>query len=132
VVAATAVESAGVLFAGLARARREGDATQARRLYQRLVVGHRGSREELTARVLVGQLALSRPSGAAEALDLFDAYLRSDPAGVLAEEARLGRALALGRLGRVADERAAWEELLRQHPQTVHEARARARLGPAH
>ena len=48
--------------------------------------------------------------------------------GTLAEEARVGRALALQKLGRRAEEREAWTQLLLRHPHSVQEERARARL----
>ncbi len=81
----------------------------------------------MTARVVVGDLQLEEgPSR--DALASFDSYLAANPAGTLAEEARVGRAVALGRLGRRAEEREAWSQLLREHPNSVQGARARRRL----
>jgi hypothetical protein len=106
-------------------ARRFGDAM---RLYEDLAARFPGSREEIVARVLHGQLLLDEIHDAPAALRWFERYLASEPAGSLAEEARLGRAQALQLRGSPADERAAWEELLARHPASVHAGTARARL----
>jgi hypothetical protein len=87
-----------------------------------------GTREEIVARALHGQLLLDGLANPARALALFEGYLAAEPTGTLAEEARLGRARALERLGRSSQERSAWLELLRAHPRSVHAAAARARL----
>ena len=86
-----------------------------------------GSREERTASVLLGQLTLERGQPA-DALARFEGYLGTDPDGALAEEARLGRALALEQLGQRDDARRAWQDLLQKHPRSLHARRARARL----
>jgi tetratricopeptide (TPR) repeat protein len=119
--------SAGRLFADVARARRAGWVTEAYQAYGDLVARFPGSREERAASVLLGQLTLERGERA-DALARFDRYLGSDPEGALAEEARLGRALALEQLGQRDDARRAWQELLDRHPGSVHAGRARARL----
>ena len=105
--------------------RRFGDAA---RLYEELARRFPGSREEVVARVLHGQLLLEEMRDPAAALRWFQGYLASEPTGALAEEARLGRAQALRAGGLRDEERAAWEELLRQHPASVHAGAARARL----
>jgi TolA-binding protein len=119
--------SADALFAEANRARRAGDYVGALRGYAELRRAHPGSREEITARV-VGANVLLTQGAAREALAGFEGYLAASPDGTLAEEARVGRALALMRLGRRNDERAAWTELLRKHPDTVQGERARGRL----
>ena len=130
-VTAPAADSAAAAMV-LARAeearaqRRFADAT---RLYDDLAARFPGSREEVVARVLHGQLLLDEMHDAASALRWFDRYLASEPGGALAEEARLGRAQALQLRGSRDGERAAWEELLRKHPASVHAGAARARLG---
>ena len=48
--------------------------------------------------------------------------------GKLDEESMVGRALALHKLGKRDQERAAWAALLSQHPNSIHAARARQRL----
>jgi hypothetical protein len=107
-------------------ARRFGDALH---LYDDLAARFPGSREEIVARVLHGQLLLDERHDAPAALRWFDRYLGSAPDGSLAEEARLGRAQALQALGWRDEERAAWEQLLGKHPASVHAPAARARLG---
>ena len=124
---AAPVVPAADLFADANRARRSGDYGAAVTEYRRLSEQFPGSREEITGRMIVGELMLARDN-AAEALKQFDSYLAVRPDGTLAEEARVGRASALAALGRAADERAAWQELLRKHPASVHAERARARL----
>jgi TolA-binding protein len=119
--------SVGRLFAEAAQARRAGWLTEAHRAYAELVARFPGSREERAAGVLLGQLTLERGEPA-DALARFDRYLGTDPDGALAEEARLGRALALEQLGQRDDARRAWQELLDRHPGSVHAGRARARL----
>src|SRR6185369_171447 len=100
----------------------------ASRLYGELARSFPGTREDIVARALHGQLLLDRLGRPARALALFEAYLNAEPAGTLAEEARLGRARSLERLGRPSEERSAWFELLRAHPRSIHAAAARARL----
>jgi hypothetical protein len=119
--------TAATVFGELARARRAGRLVEARQAHDLLVERFPGTREERAGRLLVAQLALRRDEPGV-ALDLFERYLGTDVEGALAEEARLGRALALERLGRAADERRAWRELLERHPRSIHAARARARL----
>jgi TolA-binding protein len=121
------VGSADDLFAEANRERRAGDYRQALRRYAQLRREFPGSRQEMTARVVVGDLTLAEGSPR-EALASFDSYLGANPDGTLAEEARVGRALALMRLGRRDEERDAWNQLLRRHPDSVQGARARGRL----
>jgi TolA-binding protein len=120
-------QSAEALFADANSARRAGQYSLALRRYAELRHAYPGSREELTARVVVGDLMLAEGS-AREALASFDSYLAASAEGTLAEEARVGRALALQRLGRRDEERAAWTQVLRKHPDSVQGARARSRL----
>jgi tetratricopeptide (TPR) repeat protein len=116
------------IFAAAARARRDGDATRAERLYAQLAADYPGTREELIARVLRGQALLDDLGRPDAALASFDAYLRDQPNGALAEQARAGRAQALWLLGRDAEEAAAWRDLLTAHPRSLHAALARSRL----
>jgi len=127
IVAATPPVAANQIFADANRARRSGDYAAALADYQKLSTQFPGTREAITGHMIVGELALARHAPD-EALKQFDSYLASSPNGTLAEEARVGRAEALQTLGRAADERAAWQDLLRKHPASVHAQRARARL----
>ena len=119
--------SAARLFADVAQARRAGWLSEAHQAYGQLVARFAGSREERAASVLLGQLTLERGQ-LADALARFEGYLGTDPDGALAEESRLGRALALEQLGQREDARRSWQELLQKHPRSVHAGRARARL----
>ncbi|HSZ83189.1 MAG TPA: tetratricopeptide repeat protein [Polyangia bacterium] len=119
--------SADDLFADANRARRAGNYPRALRRYAELRRAYPGSRPEMTARVVVGDLQLEE-GPAREALASFDSYLAANPQGTLAEEARVGRAVSLMRLGRRDEEREAWSQLLREHPNSVQRERARRRL----
>jgi hypothetical protein len=128
-VEAPAPETADDVFADANRARRAGDYRLALRRYADLRRQFPGSRQEMTARVIVGDLSLNGDGGSPrDALASFDSYLGASPDGTLAEEARVGRALALQKLGRRAEEREAWRQLLRRHPDSVQVARAKDRL----
>jgi tetratricopeptide (TPR) repeat protein len=120
--------SAAELFARANAERRAGAIDAALGSYQQLAREYPASREALTSRVAVGRLLLDARGNASGALREFDAYLAQSPAGTLAEEALAGRALSYQRLGRTADERSAWSELLQRFPNTVHRERAEQRL----
>jgi tetratricopeptide (TPR) repeat protein len=123
-----AAPSADDLFTAANEARRRGDPQKSLELYTQLARNYPGSREETTSRVLLGRLMLDRGGDPGHALQLFTRYLDENPGGTLAEEARLGRALALTRLGSAKDERLAWQQLLAFHPNSIHAERARKRL----
>ena len=123
---------ASELFARANEARRRGDSAEAIRLYGLLRQRFSGSREEVTSRVALGRMLLDRMDEPSAALSMFDRYLMDSSDGTLAEEARLGRALALMRLGRSAEERQAWQQLLTAHPRSVQAERARKRLEELH
>ncbi|MET0591602.1 MAG: tetratricopeptide repeat protein [Polyangiaceae bacterium] len=120
--------SADDLFTAANEARRRGDPQKSFELYTQLARTYPGSREETTSRVLLGRLILDRGADPTQALGLFTRYLDENPGGTLAEEARLGRALALTRLGSTKEERLAWQQLLAFHPNSIHAERARKRL----
>lgn len=116
------------LFARANDARRADDTTRAIALYEELQSKFPDSREASTSRVALGRLLLDRMGDPGRARALFDRYLDRDPSGPLAEEARVGRAVAAMRLGDRDAERAAWHEVLDRHPGSVHAERARQRL----
>jgi TolA-binding protein len=120
--------SADDLFTAANEARRRGDPQKSFELYSLLARTYPGSRQETTARVALGRLVLDRGGDSTQALGLFTRYLDENPGGTLAEEARLGRALALTRLGSAKEERQAWQQLLAFHPNSIHAERARKRL----
>jgi TolA-binding protein len=117
------------VFAAANEARRRGDSVQAARLYRQLQQQFPGTRQEISSRYLLGRLLQDRGEDPAQSLALFTRYLAESPNGTLAEEARMGRALALMRLGRTQDERQAWQELLSStDPKSSYAERARKRL----
>ena len=120
--------TASELFRRANEARRDGRYSDAVRWYRTLQRWHRGTRQEIHSRVGLGHLLLSRLNDPEGALPLFDSYLAVESRGALREEARLGRALSLRRLGRTNEERQAWDTLLREHPDSIHAERARRRL----
>jgi TolA-binding protein len=124
--------AANELFAAANEARRRGDSQKSLELYTELSRKYPGTREETTSRVLLGRLLLDRGGDPTQALGLFTRYLDESPGGTLAEEARLGRALALTRLGSAKEERQAWQQLLAFHPNSIHAERARKRLDELH
>ncbi len=120
--------SAAPLFARANAERRAGNVAEALRLYRRLLAEFSTSREARTSEVTMARLLLDTQGDAEEALRLFERYVQAAPSGNLAEEALLGRAEALGRLARSAEETRAWSALVETFPTTVHRARAEARV----
>lgn len=120
--------TAAELFADGNAQRREGEPARARALYRELQRRYPRSPEAIISHVSLGRVLLELDD-VDGALDQFDDYLARSPRGALAEEARFGRASALGRLGRSAEERRAWQDLLEAFPSSVYAERARARLG---
>ena len=125
---AVEAESPGDLFARANAARREGKTREAARLYRQLQREFPGSSEELVSRVTLGRWMLDRLNDPSGALARFDSYLANPVHTALREEALIGRALALGRLGRETEERSAWAAFLAAFPGSVYAERARGRL----
>jgi TolA-binding protein len=125
-VAAPPADTEATLFAAANDARQRGAYAEAIRSYRELTQRFPQSREATTAHLILGKLLLDR-GDPSSALDQFDVYLASG-AMTLGEEAMVGRAQALERLGRSTEEAAAWTALLDGYPQSVHAARARTRL----
>jgi len=123
-----ALETAETLFSRANAARRARDYGTAARLYDDLALRFSGSREEMLSRVTFGSLLLDVLGQPQRALNLFDSYLAAARGGTMAEEALVGRAVALGRLGRAAEERATWHALLAEFPESANAERARRRL----
>jgi TolA-binding protein len=124
--------SAADLFRDANAERRNGNVVKASELYRALQKQHPSSAEAQASHVSLGRLLLDKQGDPAGALNEFDAYLKGTVAvadgGTLAEEARVGRAMALQHLGRTDEERRAWEDLIQRHPSSLHVARARDRL----
>jgi TolA-binding protein len=122
----TGLDAAG-LFAAGNKARRSGAYGNALRLYGELQRRFPGSREAHTSQLALGWLMLNQLGNASGALAQFNGYLAGG--GVMSEEALAGRALALQRLGRSAEERKAWQDLITRYPDSINAERARKRLG---
>lgn len=121
------VPTAAELFASATRARHDKKDDEAIRLYRELQRRYPDSREAKASRVVLGQLLLDR-TDPNQALGEFDRYLDGGAKGTVTEEALVGRATALEKLGKKAQERAAWQELLAKFPNSVHAARAKQRI----
>jgi TolA-binding protein len=119
-------ETAAGLFAMASAARRAGDLGRARELFSSLQRKFPDSSEARVSRVSLGKLLLAanRP---ADAEREFAAYLVGSER-VLEEEAYVGRATALARIGRSAEEARVWQDLLRSHPSSLYATKARERL----
>jgi len=121
-----ATQAASTLFDDAGRARRAGRYDEALQLYRQLQRRFPESEEARASRATVARLLLD--TGRAEAvLADYDEYL-ADGGAPLTEEAMVGRARAYQRLAQQAAERAAWQTLLRQFPESLHADHARARL----
>ena len=125
-VAAAPVVGPAELFDEASDARRRGDYGRVLDLDGELEHRYPTSREAQVSRRIVGRLLLDRgdPTGA---LARFDSYLAAG-AGDLAEEAMVGRATALNRLGRSDEAIRAWSAVAAAFPDSPYAARARARL----
>ncbi|MBN1609802.1 MAG: tetratricopeptide repeat protein [Polyangiaceae bacterium] len=115
------------LFAQGNAARRRGQMAEAVMAYEQLQAIYPRSAEAALSHVVLARRYLGQDP--ARALKHFDAYLRSEPHGALAQESLHGRARALGMLGRGTQERRAWQDLLLRYPESVYADRARERLG---
>ena len=117
--------SAATLFAQALALRGEGKIDTAIAVHLRLQRLYPAARETRLSFALAGRLLLERGSPE-QALAQFNQYLARP--GDVAEEALVGRATALGHLGRFAAEAAAWREVLERHPGSVYATRAKKRL----
>jgi hypothetical protein len=117
--------TAAQLFQRAGSLRRNGDKQRAIELYRELEQRFSSSPEAHLASVIAGQLLLESHQPTA-ALAEFDRYL--ERGGPAAEESLVGRANALGQLGRAPNEAAAWRLLLARFPRSVHAANAQRRL----
>lgn len=125
-VSAPEVTAPGLFAAGNA-ARKSGAQANALATYHKLQQAYPGSPEARVSRVLSGRLLLGMGRTDA-ALAQFDHYLAGAAESGLAEEALWGKAQALSRLGRTAEEQRVWRILLQRFPKSVYATTARQRL----
>lgn len=118
--------SATKLFADANQARRAGDVGRATGLYHLLQEQYPGSPEASLSRVTLALLQLDGGDAQA-ALAGFERYLSGSSRGLEAE-ALVGRARALGRLGRRDAEVSAWREVERRYPRSIYGRQAAERL----
>jgi TolA-binding protein len=118
--------TAADLFSAANGARRSHDVERAIALYRDLESRYPQSEEARVSYATLATLLLDRGDPRA-ALDGFERYLARG-GSALGEEALVGRALAYQKLGAQSSEVAAWQEVLRRFPGSVHAPVARARL----
>ena len=118
--------SAAELFREANAKRRVGDLQSASALYSALQAKFPGTNEARVSHVSLGKLHLGA-GRAREADRQFRLYLAAG-GGHLNEEALVGRAEALSRLGEMDAERRVWQRLQTSHPASVYRAHARKRL----
>jgi TolA-binding protein len=121
-----ALASASELLSRARALRAAGRSADAAGAYRRLLSAYPRSAEARASLVSLGELLLSELGDPAGALRSFDSYLKT--AGALAPEARYGRIRALGKLGRLAAERAAIEQFLLDYPHSVQATSLKAKL----
>jgi hypothetical protein len=125
---AHAEPTAPQLFARANELRRGGHDGDAASTYTTLQQRYPKSPEAIASYMALGRLKLDRRHDASGALDQFDRYLASRTHGELREEALIGRALSLEKLGRSGEEKLAWETLLAGYPESMYADQARGRL----
>ena len=121
----SAAGGAAALFSAAAAARRSSDFGRARTLYLRLETEFPTSAEAHLAPVSLGKVLLLM-GRTREAEQQFALY--ASAGGTLAEEAIVGQAQSLARLGRTSDEQRAWQRLLHDFPHSVYASEATQRL----
>ncbi len=119
-------ETSALLFDRATHARRFGNRSEATRLYGELLRNYPASSEARLSLATLARLNLDA-GDTASALDGFTRYLVSGDSS-LREEAMEGRAVALRRLGHSAEERDAWDLLLRSYPDSVYAPLATQRM----
>ncbi len=123
-------ETAADVFRRANAARRAADFSAASEFYRTLEANFPRSDEARLAHVSFGKILLASGK-ATEAERQFSAYLEEGSRD-LTEEALMGRAESLGRLGRRTEETQTWQRLLRDFPASVYATRAKQRLDEIH
>lgn len=119
--------TAAEMLAKARAARAQGNPKEAAEGYRRLMSVHPKSAEAHAALLSLAELQLGPLGDPGGALKSYDAYLRGG-GGAVAQEARYGRILALRRLGRSAEERAAIDEFVKAYPNSVQARALRAKV----
>lgn len=119
--------TAASLFSEANTVRRSGDLRKAIALYQSLRQRFPASSQAMLSAISVGDLLLAE-GDAAGAIAAYGAYLHGVPQGNLTEEALYGRARGQRMLGRNAEERQTWEELVQRFPRSAYQPFASRRL----
>jgi hypothetical protein len=125
---AASAPTANALLAAARKARTQGHSSRSRHLYRQVVHNYSSTPAAGAARVALGRLIYDERGDSNSALTLFEAYLRQQPSGALAEEALYYRALSLDRLGRTRQVQRDLRALLTSFPNSLYAAPARARL----
>jgi hypothetical protein len=100
----------------------------AARTYQALISRFPVTAEASTAQLSLASIELDHLGQPTGALRNYNAHLAANPGGALAPEALFGKARALRRLGRAAEETTTLRELLARFPGAINAAQARLRL----
>ncbi len=122
------VETAGDILKRAQSLRASRDWAGAADMYRLVARRFPVSAEARTAAVSLGAIQLNHLDEPQRALEGFDAYLSRSPSGALAPEAILGRAKALGVLGRTHEEASALRDFLRRFPSSLNAPEVRQRL----
>jgi hypothetical protein len=118
------------LLRAAAAARAGGEFARASALYRRLEREFQGSAAAHAAQVSYARLLCTHLSEPGAGLARYDAYLRDEPAGPLAQEALRGKARCLQSVGRKAAADETWRKLLRDWPASLYAPEARKALAP--
>jgi TolA-binding protein len=122
-------ETAAQVFAEANELRRTGKDSQAMVTYRKVERLFPGSPEAQQSYATLGSLMMEH-GNPQEALGQFDHYI--EHGGPLLVDVLAGKANALQKLGRNAEERRTWETLLERFPKSVQAARAKTRLAELH
>jgi TolA-binding protein len=122
-------ETAAQVFAEANDLRRTGKDSQAMVTYRKVERLFPGSPEAEQSYATLGSLMMEH-GNPQEALGQFDHYI--ERGGPLLVDVLAGKASALQKLGRTAEERRTWETLLARFPKSVQAARAKTRLAELH
>ncbi len=115
------------LFADATRARQKGQLDRAIVLYDTLQGRFPGSAEAQASDIALGMLHLGRGNPGPAAAH-FRRYLRQSPNAALASEALFGQARSYEALGRAAEARQSFAELLRRYPDSAYADVARSKI----